>query len=202
MMIHTKLLKRLLLASALFIALTPAPASADGWIVPFAGVNFAGNSGQALSNAVDASRLHYGVSLGAMGAGIFGVEGDFGYSPDFYGKNDFGGSNVFTAMGNLVIGVPLGGQQGFGVRPYGLFGLGLMRSSVETFGDLADTRADDFGWNFGGGVMIFFSNHVGMRGDVRYFRTFGDTALGALDITTQDEPVHFARGSAGLILRF
>ena len=202
MMIHTRLLKRLLLASAFVITLAPAPASADGWIIPFVGVNFAGDSGQALSNAVDASRLNWGASLGAMGGGIFGIEGDFGYSPDFYGKNDVGGSNVLTAMGSLVLGVPIGGQQGFGVRPYGLFGLGLIRSSVETFGDLSKVQADDFGWNFGGGVMIFFANHVGLRGDLRYFRTFGDTDLGDLDINTKDNAVHFARGSAGLILRF
>ena len=202
MMTQTRLLKRLFLASAFVMALAPAPASADGWIVPFAGVNFAGDSGKALSDAVDTSRVHWGASFGGMGAGVFGAEGDFGYSPDFYGKNDVGGSNVLTAMGNLLIGVPFGGQQGFGVRPYGLFGVGLIRSSVESFGDLGKVQADDFGWNFGGGVMIFFSDHVGMRGDLRYFRTFGNTELGKLDITTEDDPVHFARGSAGLILRF
>jgi opacity protein-like surface antigen len=202
MMLHAKIMRRLLLATAVLIAVAPASASADAWIVPFAGVNFAGDSGKALSNAVDASRLHWGASFGAMGAGVFGAEGDFGYSPDFYGKNDVGGSNVFTATGNLVVGVPFGGQQGFGVRPYGLFGLGLIRSSVETVGDLAKVQADDFGWNFGGGVMIFFSNHVGLRGDLRYFRTFGATDLGELDITAQDDATHFARGSAGLILRF
>ena len=168
MMLQARLLKRLLLASAFVIALAPAPASADGWIIPFAGVNFAGDSGHALSNAVDASRFDWGASLGTMAAGLFGVEGDFGYSPDFYGKNDVGGSNVFTATGNLVIGVPFGGQHGFGVRPYGLFGLGLIRSSVDSFGDVAKVQADDFGWSFGGGVMIFFSSHLGLRGDLRY----------------------------------
>ena len=202
MIIDKNMLKRLLIVSGLVITLSPAAAQADGWIIPFAGWNFAGDSGQALSNAVDASRLNWGVSFGGMGAGVFGAEADFGYSPDFYGKNDVGGSNVLTAMGNLVIGLPFGGQQGFGVRPYGLFGLGLIRSSIETFGDVAEIQANDFGWNFGGGVLIFFANHVGLRGDLRYFRTFGDSELGDLDITAQDDAVHFARGSVGLILRY
>jgi opacity protein-like surface antigen len=199
---HASLPKRLLLAGALILALAPTPAFADGWIIPFAGVNFSGNSGNALADAADASRLNWGASLGAMAAGIFGVEGDFGFSPDFYGKNDVGGSNVLTAMGNLVVGVPLGGQHGFGVRPYGLFGLGLMKSSVDTVADVAKVQANDFGWSFGGGVMVFFSSHLGVRGDLRYFRTFGDTALGQFDLSKEDQPVHFARGSAGLILRF
>jgi opacity protein-like surface antigen len=197
-----RILKPILIFSAVAILLTPAPARADGWIIPFAGVNFAGNSGEALSNAIDAKRAHWGVSLGGMAGGIFGMETDFGYSPDFYGSNDLGGSNVLTLMGNFLVGVPLGGQKGFSVRPYGLFGLGLVRSNVETISDVSTLQENSFGWDFGGGVMIFFSDHIGFRGDLRYFRTFGDVELGDLDITSRDDAVHFARGSAGLILRF
>ena len=70
-------------------------------------------------------RVDFGASLGWMGAGIIGVELDFGYSPNFFedtagaGDFEFGDSNVTTLMGNLLVGVPVGGQVGPGLRPYG-----------------------------------------------------------------------------------
>ena len=125
-------LRRALGAALLLVALTPAAARADGMIIPFVGWNFGGDSGKDFSNAVDADQLNWGVSFTWMGGGVFGVETDIGYSPDFFGKTDIGGSSVLSAMGNLLLGVPLGGQQGFGVRPYAVVGVGLIRSEVNT----------------------------------------------------------------------
>ena len=31
---------------------------------------------------------------------------------------------------------------------------------------------NQFGWDLGGGLMVFFGEHVGVRGEVRYFQTF------------------------------
>ena len=45
-----------------------------------------------------------------MGGGIFGAEFNFGYSPSFFGtNNDFGNNSVIDVMGNLIIGIPIGG---------------------------------------------------------------------------------------------
>ena len=38
------------------------------------------------------------------------------------------------ASGNLIVGAPIGGQTGIGVRPYGSVGLGLLRSNVSSTG--------------------------------------------------------------------
>src|SRR5262245_45056938 len=123
------MLRRTLTAAAvLLIALVPARARADVLLIPFFGVNFGGDAGNDLSDAFDSKQFSLGSSVAAMGAGVFGVEGDFAYTQDFFGKTDIGGSSVLTVMGNLVLGIPFGGQRGFGVRPYGLVGLGLMRS--------------------------------------------------------------------------
>jgi hypothetical protein len=46
--------------------------------------------------------------------------------------------------------------------------------------------------------MFFFGSHVGIRGDIRYFRTFGDVDFDVIHTGRLD----FARGTAGLILRF
>ena len=35
---------------------------------------------------------------------------------------------------------------------------------------------NDFGLDVGGGVMGFFSDNVGLRGDIRYFRGFRGTS--------------------------
>ena len=104
--------RRTLALSLLLGVLTPAAARADGMIVPFMGVNFAGNSGKEISDAIDAQRVDWGVSLAYMGGGVLGLEADIGYSPDFFGKTDLGGSSVLTATGNLLIGIPIGGQTG------------------------------------------------------------------------------------------
>ena len=37
-------------------------------------------------------------------------------SPDFFGKSHLAGSSVLTATGNLLLGIPIGGQQGWGFR--------------------------------------------------------------------------------------
>jgi hypothetical protein len=110
-------LTRTLALSLLVGLVAPAAARADGLFVPFIGVNFGGNSGRALSAAIDAERLDWGMSLAYMGGGVLGLEADLANSPDFYGKTDLGGSSVLTATGNLVIGIPIGGQHGVGFRP-------------------------------------------------------------------------------------
>jgi opacity protein-like surface antigen len=194
--------RRTLVLSLLLAVVAPAVARADGMIVPFVGVNFAGNSGKELSNAIDAKRFDWGISLAYMGGGILGLEADIAHSPDFFGRTDIGGSSVLTATGNLLIGIPIGGQTGAGFRPYGLVGLGVIRSKVDAFGDVLSLDNSEAAWDFGGGAMFFFGTHVGVRGDLRYFRTFGDVDFDLIDVIDRPRNLDFARASAGLILRF
>src|SRR5262245_34407109 len=118
-------LRRTLGLALLVGLLKPSVAHADGWIIPFCSEHFGGHSGQELANGINANRFDWGLSLGFMGAGVLGIEADFARSPDFYGRTDAGGSSVFTATGNLLVGIPIGGQKGVGFRPYGLAGLGV-----------------------------------------------------------------------------
>ena len=187
--------------AALLCGLSASAARADGLFIPFIGVNFGGDSGTELGTAIDSSRFNWGASIGWMGAGVFGFEGDFGYSPDFFGKNDLGGSSVFTATGNLLLGIPFGGQKGFGIRPYGLAGIGLMHPEGEAFDTLFEGD-NKVSWDFGGGVLLFFGSRAGIRGDIRYFRTF--EALEILGVELEDGPgdLDFTRGSLGFVFRF
>ena len=54
-------------------------------------------------------------------------------------------------------------------------------------------------FNLGAGAMRFFNAHVGLRGDVRYFRTINnnDSSIDNLDLGSFD----FWRASVGVVLR-
>jgi len=195
-------LKRILALSLLMGMAAPAAARADGLFVPFIGVNFGGKSGHELSAAIDAERLDWGASLAYMGGGILGLEADIANSPDFFGKTDLGGSSVLTATGNLLFGIPIGGQHGVGIRPYALVGLGVIRSRVDTFGDALSRDESSLAWDFGGGAMFFFGTHVGLRAELRYFRTFGNLDFDLIGLFDRPRNLDFARASTGLILRF
>jgi opacity protein-like surface antigen len=139
-----------------------------------------------------------------MGIGIIGLEIDFGYSPNFLetdsqlegGFRLVGDGNVKKVMGNLLIGAPLGG-----VRPYASGGVGLIKTSVDDVGQFfEDVSESDLGLNVGAGIMGFFGDNVGIRGDIRYFRSISDTDFGDFDITLGD--LDFWRGTVGVTFRF
>jgi hypothetical protein len=191
---------RVLILAVLLTFTLPGAARADVFLIPFAGVNFGGDSGKEFGAAVDAENFTWGASLGYMGSGVFGVEADFGYSADFFGKSDLGDSRVATLFGNLLLGVPLGGQSGFGIRPYALAGLGLIRTDLDSIGTI-EVGENEVGWSLGGGVMMFFGP-VGVRADVRYIRTFSALDLLDFDSIEPAGDLDFTRGTAGFIIRF
>ena len=51
-------------------------------------------------------------------------------------------------------------------------------------------------------MLIFFGSHVGIRGDVRYFRTFGEVDFGPIELVGGADAVDYTRGSIGLVFRF
>lgn len=183
------------------MTLTPAAAAADTLIIPFWGVNFGGDAGKTFTAAAESKQQTFGVSAAFFGGGVVGIEGDFGYSPDFFGKTDAGGSSVLTMVGNLVLAVPFGGQKGFGVRPYFLAGAGVLRSSADFPGIFDEGDNNSLAWNTGGGVLIFFGNRFGIRGDIRYFQTFDDIDTSA-GVVEKPGKVDFTRGSIGFVFRF
>jgi hypothetical protein len=193
---------RLIATALAAIMLVPVSARADTLFIPYFGVNFGGDSGKEFSEAFDSSQFNWGASLAFMGGGVFGVEGDFGFSPDFYGKTADGGSSAFTATGNLIVGVPLGGQKGFGVRPYGVVGAGILKSTSDFGSTFTDIDESSMTWSAGGGVLVFFGTRAGLRFDARYFRTFDDLEILGVAIAQSPGKVDFTRGSVGFVLRF
>jgi Outer membrane protein beta-barrel domain len=193
---------RIIAIALVAITLAPLPAQADVLFIPFFGVNFGGDSGKEFSEAFETSQYNWGASIAFMGGGVFGIEADFGFSPDFYGKTELGGSSALTATGNLVLGIPFGGQSGFGIRPYGVAGAGLLKSASDFGSALTDLDESTLTWSAGGGVLLFFGTNAGIRFDVRYFRTFDDLEILGLPIAQSPGKVDFTRGSLGFVVRF
>jgi len=186
---------------ALVLSLAAASsARADGFVEPFAGVTFGGTA--------DTHRYVYGGRVGFIG-NVAGFEVDFGYAPNFFSGSDkfadFDGKlNITTLMGNVLIGgaPPHSG----GVRPYFVGGFGLMRGLVSSPSNFfSDISRNDFALDVGGGLQGYFNEHVGLRGDIRYFRDLqGKSDDGFLLDPTQFELGHFSfwRGTVGVTFKF
>lgn len=201
-------LRKFVIAASFVIltsAVAPQKASADWLFTPFLGATFGGSA-----NVADGSdegfkdeferKLNYGASLSS--GGPIGFEIDFGYSPNFFGASDsdssfnlVGDGNVTTLMGNLRVGGSAGP-----VRPYVSGGLGMIRAKVDDAGSFFDKAStSDLGMDAGGGV-VFLSGNIGVRGDLRYFRTLNSNDPNGVDLSLGD--FRFWRGTVGVTFRF
>ena len=200
-------LRKLSMASVMALAvstLAPANASADWLFTPFLGGTFGGSAnitdvGGDFKNEFN-RKLSYGASLAYLGHGVAGFEIDFGYSPNFFegDPNDplnlVGDGNVTTLMANVIF-------SGRGaVRPYVSGGGGLIKTRVDDVGQFfGSIDNNNFGFDVGGGVMGFFSDNVGLRGDIRFFRSLNDDDNG-VDVALGD--FKFWRGTVGVTFKF
>lgn len=185
-------------ACGVLLLAVPRPASADILLTPFAGVSFLDE---------DNDKFSYGIGL-SLG-GLLGIEGELARTS--LGETSVAGSvvdleaGVTTGMVNLVARFPAGPLQ-----PYGTAGLGVIRASgdvdVPYLGSVLSISGKTFGMNYGGGIYIFPSSSIGIRADVRYFRTVGDLTLEDLDdLIGFDLPIpdfDFWRVTGGVTLRF
>ena len=154
---------------ALFILVPAAPARADVVLTPYVGSLFGGD--------LSGNTAAFGASAAFMGGGIFGAEIGFNYAPEFV-KATVNNDDIaqMSLMGNLIVGIPVGSTDEPGhVRPYVTGGAGLFRISSAESQFFKRVTSNDFAMNVGGGVMTFFNEHVGVRFDVRYFRTLSDS---------------------------
>jgi hypothetical protein len=184
----------LVLLATIFAVFAAVPARADVVITPFVGSLFGGD----LPNG----KADYGVTATFMGGGIVGGEVLFNYAPSFVPKTLTSPSVAQAGlMGNLIIGIPIGGDSGGSVRPYVTGGVGLFRTTAKQSDFFDRVTSNDMAFNVGGGVMGFFSDHVGIRGDLRYVRTIRDSEAGSgVDFDLGE--LNFLRGSIGAAFRF
>jgi opacity protein-like surface antigen len=185
-----QLMRSMFCATAL-VALLSTPALADGFITPFFGYNFGGDSGNCASlTNCQTKRANFGVSVGSTRT-LFGVEEDIAFAKHFFGDAPTTDNSVFSAMTNLMVGPGVGP-----VRPYVLGGVGLIRPHVSSANLTADKNAA--GFDLGGGVNLYPTAHVGVRGDLRHFHTLQNVDV----LIFTGQRLDFWRVSLGLALKF
>ena len=186
---------RLVVLVLLFAAGASLPAHADGFINPFVGFHFGSDSACPSVANCEEKDVEIGISVGALNA-VFGFELDFGSGKNFLGRAPNFESSVTTAMGNLLVAPKIGF-----LRPYGLIGIGLVRTHAELTGlNIPVTNDNSLGWDLGGGLMIFLGERVGIRGDLRAFRTLQDVTAFGFDLP--DTRILFGRADIGVVFKF
>ena len=176
-------LRRCVLLTAAVVAWTAAPAQAQWMIAPYLGVNVSGD--------VEQGKGGPGGSAGYLG-GRFGFEFDVMRYQHFFKDSEVFpldpaappnctpaagevpgpctdiDTDAMGFMGNVVLPIRIQGAPKW--RPYGTAGLGVIRAWTNE----ADRHQNSLGFNGGGGVMYSLGKHVGLRGDLRYFRVLVD----------------------------
>jgi opacity protein-like surface antigen len=196
-MTNTRLVNatRIICTVACLALATAAPAHAQGFISPSIGFDFGGDSHCPEINNCEDKNRNVSVGFGVMG-NVFGFEEELAYAKDFFGSADNYDSNVLTLMSNFMVIPNLGP-----FRPYALVGVGLIKSHIElTPSDIIDASNNHFGWDVGGGLMILFGGHFGVRGDIRYFHSFQDFEV--LGLSLSSDKLDYGRASGGVVFKF
>ena len=89
------------------------------------------------------------------------------------------------------------------VQPYGLVGIGIIRTAVEDIlGSSEEDSDNQIGWNIGGGLIVFVNRHVGLKGDIRYYHSFEALDLVGIELARDSNKLDFGRAAFGLVFAF
>ncbi|HTL01002.1 MAG TPA: outer membrane beta-barrel protein [Vicinamibacterales bacterium] len=191
-------MKRFTIAAAfLLLVAVSRDAAAQGFISPFLGTTLSSPS-----DAGSHTKPGYGVAFGALGK-VIGGETEIAYFPELLDNsaNAIAKNKIVTFSGNTLIGPTIGR-----VKPYVGLGAGNLHLNVTSLSNVvlpnADFSKNYFTFNVGGGVIGFFTDHLGARGDLRYTRAFGikieDLATTGLSL----DKFNFWRATFGLAVKF
>ena len=123
-------------------------------------------------------------------------------APRFFNGDleDFTGTgSVLTLGGNLMIA-----GTSRRVVPYVTAGIGYMQMRVTSDAGTFTTTTRETGYNAGGGIFAFVNRYVGVRGDLRYLRSFQNQEPSwtrGVDVDIAPGAFDFLRASLGLTVR-
>ena len=180
--------------AACLLAALPYRAEAQGFISPSFGYNFAGDAGCRTATDCRNKNWNWGGSFGALGSFV-GFEVEFTHAGEFTGDRP-NPTSVTTLMGNFMLAPRISI-----VQPYGLVGMGAIRTKAEGITDATDSKTQ-VGWTIGGGLLVFVQQHVGLKGDVRYYHSFQALDLLGIDLAHDQNKVDFGRAALGVLLKF
>jgi hypothetical protein len=102
-------------------------------------------------------------------------------------------------MANVLLGALFGNTRPGMVYVSG--GGGLLKTRVTDVDEFFDVDNTDWGVSGGVGAMGFFTDHLGVRADARYYRNLGDPEPdNEFDIDFGE--FSYWRGTAGIVLKF
>jgi opacity protein-like surface antigen len=183
------------LTAALLAAGFPRTAGAQGFISPSYGYNFSGDAGCRSATDCRDKNWNFGVSFGALGS-IVGFEAEVTYEDRFLGDSAAEPTEVLTAMGNFMLAPKISFLQ-----PYGLAGLGLIRTAVENRVESEHSADNQFGWTVGAGLNVYLNRHFALKADVRYYHSFEALSLLGIDLAREDK-LDFGRAAFGALFAF
>ena len=194
-MFHGTRIRRcgLALAVASLAWVCPRNAHAQGFISPSFGYNFGGDAGCRSATDCRDKNWNWGGSMGVLGS-VVGFEAELTYEGKFTGDRPDPVA-VTTLMGNFMLAPRFSV-----VQPYGLVGIGALRTKATTAAvEDSETKA---GWTIGGGLLLFVHEHIGLKGDVRYYHSFSALDLLGLDLGDDRNKIDFGRAGFGVLFRF
>ena len=160
---------RYLLPGSVLLLLTAGDAAAQGFISPFVGTTLTSPS-----DTGSKTKPGYGVAFGSLG-GAAGFETEIAFYPEVIDNaaNAIAKSRVISIAASTLLGPNLGRA-----KPYFAFGAGNLHLNVTGLASVAVPSPESISNNYftinaGGGVFGFFTDHVGVRADLRYYRAFG-----------------------------
>jgi hypothetical protein len=189
---------RSILLGVLFIVFGAHDASPQGFISPFVGTTLTSPTSTGSS-----TKPGFGVAFGAIGQ-IAGFESEFAFYPEVIDNaaNALAKSRVISISGGPILGPTIGP-----VKPYVAFGFGNLHLNVTGISSVVVPNPESvsnnyFTFNYGGGVMGFFTDHFGVRGDLRYYRAFGFNIEDLENAGLQLDKFNFWRASFGIVAKF
>ena len=147
---------------------------------------FTASIGNVFGGDAPSKKTVWALAIGGGGAHGIGSELEFSQTRNFFETADgveYG--EIVTLMPSIFVAIPAGP-----VHPYGSFGFGLIRVRTRTNegGLFSNVSDNDFGYSVGGGVILKFAQHAGIRGDLRHFQVRASRGIG------------FQRFTVGLVL--
>jgi len=184
---------RALALTILCCVLVPLHARAQGFISASYGYNFGGDAGCRSATDCQNKNWNWGGSLGVLGS-VVGFEAELTHEGEFTGDRSRR-TSVTTLMGNFLLAPKI-----TIVQPYGLIGLGAIRTKAR---DTAESNSEDsMGWTIGGGLIVYVQKHIGLKGDVRYYHSFSALDFLPIDLERDGNNIDFGRAGFGVVLKW
>ena len=184
--------------SALLLSSVAPEANAQGFVNPFVGTTLTSPSATG-----PRSKPGLGIAFGKIG-NIIGAEAEIAYYPELLNtaENHLAKTRVLTFSGSTLIGPTIGPVKVYGALGAGDLHLNMKSLSSVVVPDAESLSSNYFAFNVGGGVMGFFNSHLGLRGDLRFYRAFG---LDLEDLESAGftlDRFEFWRANFGLVAKF